>query len=1156
MQKEKRDKNKNADKTENASRKSDSSQNLSGSDSNISVKEEISDANKQDGTSSIKKEPEDRKSTTPVKMEPNSASAADKKETMEPAIKSEVKQEDMTPPNSGNPTMIKEESSTETSQSDPGSNFGQANSANNGSGTPQNQQQQPGQAGNAQNSNSKQCNNAEYMQQQSQIFVFSTMLANKGAEAVLHGQFQSIIAYHCAQPGTKKFLEKHPLKLAQFNRQNPNQFMANMSAAKQKQMMRGNGNLMMMNPGGQGVNNNNMTGFKPNSNMNISASNNQMQQSQMGNPQMQNPQQQQNNSSFLTPSMDDILSGAGDADIGAWDQSLDSLAQNGDTANLLGDSTNLDPDHFLGGANDNHAPGPDGMPPMSPNFIGGPQNSTVGLQGVKIPDENLTPQQRAHREEQLAKVRAMQKMFFGGPEHGGQMGGGPDCLQQQQMNQMGGAPGPGGPPDSCMKMGGMQGGMMGNPMMNPNMQNCPTGPPMGQIRGMNPMFRQQQQQQMGSNMMGGPNMMGGDGMMGDMNCGGMGNMDNAGMMGGHMSGGSMVMGMNKPPNMPPNMQGPQGMQAQMEWNKMQQQQQQQQQQNPGGQPPPGGFNKKMGGPPPPYQGRSSSVPLTGNLQSPNPGSPSNPLSLPAASPRNLPHQSPSHGSPAVHRMNQSNPSTPLSGSAHMSPAPASMKDTSDSGTTVNNEGQELTIQKQPNTGVKESPSSDKKNSGATTPSYPTTPGANPGSNQNASGQPNFPIPSSPASGGVQTPNSGNNNDKNPNKVNSSPMRQVSDGNNSGQNTPQHPGGDPFATNSPSQCQGPSSNNPGNPNCPPTSQFPGTRADNVPLNPSQPPTKIAPFDPLGALAGMTGSIGMNANPAMMGGPPGGFNPAMGGPDGMGGMEGMGPGMGMGPMDGMNPMNNQFNNMGPMMGGPPRPGFPGGMNPGMARMMGRPPMGAGMYNGNPNVQVKQTAPNTIQYLPSRPQMGAQNPRGPPNLEFLQRYGGPMNNMNSMDMPPQRMPGGMYGPGGNMDSIGGPNGDPMSGAMDPSGMPPGMNPNPMMMNQPGMMRGMRPRMPMGNGPPFPNSNMPFGPGGKGPGDPTQPLPPSMQGMNPGGMPPNFKGGYPGGGGNPAGGPGNGPPNTNDPNYAQQYHNFQQQLYATNTRGQLSQQSFFAPK
>ena len=48
---------------------------------------------------------------------------------------------------------------------------------------------------------------AQYMQQQSQIFVFSTNLANKSAEAVLQGQFQTIIAFHCSQPGTKKFLE-------------------------------------------------------------------------------------------------------------------------------------------------------------------------------------------------------------------------------------------------------------------------------------------------------------------------------------------------------------------------------------------------------------------------------------------------------------------------------------------------------------------------------------------------------------------------------------------------------------------------------------------------------------------------------------------------------------------------------------------------------------------------------------------------------------------------------------------------------------------------------------------------------------------------------------------------------------------------------------
>jgi len=48
---------------------------------------------------------------------------------------------------------------------------------------------------------------AQYMQQQSQIYVFSTTLANKGADAVLRGDYISIIAYHQAQPGTKKYLE-------------------------------------------------------------------------------------------------------------------------------------------------------------------------------------------------------------------------------------------------------------------------------------------------------------------------------------------------------------------------------------------------------------------------------------------------------------------------------------------------------------------------------------------------------------------------------------------------------------------------------------------------------------------------------------------------------------------------------------------------------------------------------------------------------------------------------------------------------------------------------------------------------------------------------------------------------------------------------------
>lgn len=308
-------------------------------------------------------------------------------------------------------------------------------------------------------------------------------------------------------------------------------------------------------------------------------------------------------------------------------------------------------------------------------------------------------------------------------------------------------------------------------------------------------------------------------------------------------------------------------------------------------------------------------------------------------------------------------------------------------------------------------------------------------------------------------------------------------------------------------------------------------------------------------------GMNPQGAMMSGG--------GGPDGMmSDMQGMGAmdcGS-MGPMGGPG-MNHQFNSMGPMgpmgprsmspkLGGQMSPFGGQGPGPGMRPMM-RPQMGAGgggMYNGA-NVQVKASAPNTIQYLPTRPQMGAPpNQRGPPSLEFLNRFAGPMGH-NPMGPGPgdQRMHNMQYFPQQQFNQGGM---DPTGGDMSEMGGGPGM---------PGMMGGgmMRPRppmrMPMGGGPPFnpgpPNSN-PFGPkmGMEG-----QPLPPSGPPMGgPGGMPSGMPGGFnkfgPGG---PGGGGGGGIPNPNaDPNYAQQYHTFQQQLYATNTRGQLSQQSFFGPK
>ena len=140
--------------------------------------------------------------------------------------------------------------------------------------------------------------------------------------------------------------------------------------------------------------------------------------------------------------------------------------------------------------------------------------------------------------------------------------------------------------------------------------------------------------------------------------------------------------------------------------------------------------------------------------------------------------------------------------------------------------------------------------------------------------------------------------------------------------------------------------------------------------------------------------------------------------------------------------------------------------------------------------------------------------------------MNNSGPMGSPLGGMhsPMGSSGPGmghnGPMNS-GGPMGSPMGGHMG--------GPNQMMVP-------CSKSSPMGGG----------GGGGQNGPDPTQPLPPSGLGG------PGSNSGGPGGGGGGGGGynknspiMGTGPANT-DPNYAQQFHNFQQQLYATNTRSQ----------
>lgn len=374
-----------------------------------------------------------------------------------------------------------------------------------------------------------------------------------------------------------------------------------------------------------------------------------------------------------------------------------------------------------------------------------------------------------------------------------------------------------------------------------------------------------------------------------------------------------------------------------------------------------------------------------------------------------------------------------------------------------------------------------------------------------------------------------------------------------------------------------------------------RGDNVPLNPNCTSTmsgnpKVSHFDPISSLAQMsqqlTNSVASSLNgqgnqgpPMMNFGSPSMHIMDMGSCHGMADLDqGSGNIMGMsmqGPPHGFHPNSpmGPIRSLSPKLSG----AFPNHMP--MPRMMGRPP-GPNPYNGA-NVQVKPNAPNTIQYLPAKSQVGqAPGPRGPPSLDFLTRLATPMNMMESKmqsqnlqyfpncgpnsgpmqgPMPPHipHMDGSMpqdgsMGPmslGSHMGNGAGPMGS-MGGNM---GMPGGMVP---------IMRGpMRPPMGMRmpqmvfNGPPggpgVPDSMFNPGPSmgnpsaqmfvtgpkgspmGMGAPDASQPLPPSMGQNN------SFK---------------NSPfvgPTTADPNYAQQFHNFQQQLYATSTRSQMGGQA-----
>ncbi|XP_060843581.1 protein BCL9 homolog [Rhopalosiphum padi] len=1212
----------------------------------------------------------------------------------------------------------------------------------------------------------------QYMQQQSQIFVFSTSLANKSAESVLAGQYPTIIAYHCAQPRTKKFLEKHPLKVNQFNRQNPGQWMNNVVASQQQMKHQQQLNKGMAPHGGQpkygGGTPYSRSMKNSNSPSGASIENPMMQQQPGARMPMWNhhqgnnindsgPQQLQHSSnhnmmgSMCGPGNNGIMGMSNHSSGGSMGPGMLMNSNNsnqsmmgagpGSMMNQHGNLCSMGPgsgggmpmngmdldlmDHhnphhqqhhpnphhpsnmmdgghrpMMGGGphHPHHPPphhpsgalhhrGPLGMggpphhhgmsdmmtmggpnkcqpssmdslmsssggPPVSvPSGPGdspgghnslasmmpsldfddpiGSGNSSLGatshhsLTGVQVPDENLTPQQRQHREEQQATLRKLQLVLF--PENSNS-GGGPS--QQQPPPVTSSSSSVGGPLDNCSGSGGMDDLM---PSIDDDL---------------------------------------------DVDA-----VVTAAAV--TSSAGDLLL----PPKTPTS--------CSSDWPKSMFGNEDE--------------KKKDGGrcgPPPSYHqtvARSASVPIV-SVPSCSPNSPlagngtgvtNSNLSLP--SPRTCSAlNSPAGGRPSSNmsptavrspgsngsRLQSSNPGTPV----HMSPGHNSCSSMKQQKGPMSNEfspssniatpgqpsgggqqspdglfchsnkqlskrgdepnlmpvpspqhiqylntfdGQELTIQKQPNTGLKDSSSSTTTTTSTMSPSVPTSQN-NMDMIMTDSNMKSYNIvrpgdmPLNPSAAAAAAVAAGLQTSQHQPMKHFDPISSLAQMNQQLANNVAGGGSSPIVNHGGGV---PSLHHPGGPG----HHHPGGGMMSPFGGGGGPPMHMmgSNNDPMCGPMGM-GSGGMHDSG--MGGPPGsggrmmyGPGPGIGqgppppGPNG-GGMS-MGPGGGL-PM-GMPPIGGGRNG-GMMMnscvsGGPLSPKSSSMMQQQQyqqqqqQRLMPRIPAGGGpgvLYNGGANIQVKPSAPNTIQYLPNNSRGGG--PRGAPpppqnqqqqqqpGLDFLQRFsGGPGNGGNSLSNLDGKVPthnlqyfpnsgGGGYnnsnGGAGINDMMCGSGGPPGGGGM--GGMPPG-GPN----NSRGMMRGSSAgmiRLGSGNnGMGMSGSNYNGGPsdnmfgggggplhhppsghpqqqqmmmmgggsggpppqqhkgggmmGGPGPPDATQPLPPSMGG-----------GGGPGPGGGPVGFRGGPPaansfigPTTADPNYAQQFHNFQQQLYATNTRG-----------
>ncbi|XP_034111828.1 protein BCL9 homolog [Drosophila albomicans] len=888
----------------------------------------------------------------------------------------------------------------------------------------------------------------DYMQQQNHIFVFSTQLANKGAEAVLSGQYQTIIAYHCTQPATKTFLEdffiKNPMKMNKLQRQNSLSGLGifNMPGVQNSWAQNSSGSANM------------------NSNANANASLAKILQppsqklgglKNLFNSPTDNTNKGNNNFAADPTSGDALVN---ESEIMCWDtdnrNNLDGSSQPSESQSLK----------LMEGIEGVGTVG-SGLGKCSNNELSlSVDNNIISLQGVKVPDENLTPQQRQHREEQLAKIKKMNQFLF--PENDkiqndsamanlmmNMQHGNPSQQIRQQMHQKSehiqlgtedvlmpmtmplpaDVIGDIGTVVTCSQKNNLSCGGVAS--------SSPVATPGG--AGVNSLTQN-------TNMLttNSPDMVA---SFGNSNCH---NIMNVGSVGLGVTVGDKVDGLTLP-------QAGNQM-TQLEWNKMQQHFFEDRLKvgkatasRPSGlgpvpgagtvnvqQPPSSGSstasisnssnqsirNNIVQGPPPPYHPtqRSASVPIA--TQSPNPSSPNN-LSLP--SPRTsggtlgLPTNSPIMDLPAL---NSSSTGT-VSSSAASAPK-SCFQSGGESPSSSRNRGAINHLNSNPTTPLSHISPKELESFNPTTNSV-----------DSKTTRPSPQRTRSP-SNAVTNVNSGGNHQVEQTNMDVR-FPSSSPGLNFNAQLGQHLQGSP--SNVMNAFKGP--NNPleiNRQNCgPPMPQF-SRRSDNMPLNPNSASNRSAPnakisqsFDPISSLAQMSQQLTSCVPGGVGGSPAGGIN-MLGTPDVNMEHSGMMSAVALIDATEMDHMNHNTNSntchsantvLNPVMGqrmlnpkmcgfntnagpGPVSnnssgsltmagPGFHGILPAGATRMMGRMPHVNFGPNFNANIQVKASTPNTIQYMPVRPHNNNNNNSGngngsgsnvrvPPSLEFLQRYANP--------------------------------------------------------------------------------------------------------------------------------------------------------------------------